>query len=160
MTTEEFIRQAAANQGNSVTETRYWVGVLIEELKRALIDEEKVTLFGLGNFQHKEHKGRTMKNLKGEQVQSQDSILIKFVPSIYIRDAVKDGLNSVEFERRMGKIRALKRGEYVPGAYLSGGRVINYDIRTGERLTQAGDPTGVRMDGVKLRPDESKTDAE
>ena len=62
-----------------------------------------------------------------------DSIMLKFVPSVYLKAAVKDQLTSTEFERRMEKIRALKRGEYVPGAYVSGGRLGSYDTYTGER---------------------------
>jgi nucleoid DNA-binding protein len=134
MNKEEFVRRAAANQGNTITETRYWVDLVLEELKMAVIDEEKVSLYGFGSFEHRQHKGRTMKNFEGEEFTCPDSTMLKFVPSIYLRDAVKDGIGAVEFERRMEKIRALKRGEYVPGAYVTGGRLGKFDQTTGERL--------------------------
>ena len=134
MNREEFVRRAAANQGNTITETRYWVDLVFEELKGAIIDEEKVSIYGFGTFEHRHHKGRTMKNFEGEKFTCPDTTMLKFVPSIYLRDAVKDGIGSVEFERRMDKIRALRRGEYVPGSYVSGGRLGKMDRYTGEKL--------------------------
>ena len=133
MNKEDFIRRAADNQGNTIMETRYWVDILLEELKKAIIDDEEVSLYGFGTFVHKPHKGRVMKNFEGKKINCPDSIMLKFVPSFYLKAAVKDQLTSTEFERRMEKIRALKRGEYVPGAYVSGGRLGSYDTYTGER---------------------------
>ena len=133
MNKEDFIRRAADNQGNTIMETRYWVDILLEELKKAIIDDEEVSLYGFGTFAHKPHKGRVMKNFEGKKINCPDSIMLKFVPSVYLKAAVKDQLTSTEFERRMEKIRALKRGEYVPGAYVSGGRLGSYDTYTGER---------------------------
>ena len=46
MNKEDFIRRAADNQGNTIMETRYWVDILLEELKKAIIDDEEVSLYG------------------------------------------------------------------------------------------------------------------
>ena len=58
MTRDEFIRAVAERQGNSITETRYWVDIIFEELKRSVLEEENVSIYGFGTFSHRRQKSR------------------------------------------------------------------------------------------------------
>lgn len=123
MTRDEFIRSVAERQGNSIMETRYWVDIIFEELKRAILEEENVSIYGFGTFSHRRQKSRRAADFNAKEYTYEDGVNLKFTPSIYLRNAVKDRLTWKEFEQRMARIRALKRGEYVPGYRQAGGRL-------------------------------------
>lgn len=128
MTKEEFIRSAAKHQKNSVLETRYWVDTILAELKRAIIEEERLDLYGFGKFEHIQNRGRMMKNSYGEEVYSKPWTKIKFTPSQYMKGAVKDHLTMEQLDERMKMIRAFNRGEDVPGIRcITNGRPVMVD---------------------------------
>lgn len=111
MNKKEFVRRAAKNQKNSILETRYWVDIVLEELKKAIVEEKNLDLYGFGKFEHVLMKGHNVRNPDGEITFCPSWTKVKFTPSRYIKAAVKDGLTAAEFGERMKAIRAFHRGE-------------------------------------------------
>lgn len=115
MTKVQFVRRAAANQGNTVAETRYWVDLILEELKKAVIEEEFVDLRGFGRFSHVHRKGFTRLTPQGEKQYQPPFDQIRFALSPYIRTAVALGLTYPQYCKNMEVFRAYRKGEEVPG---------------------------------------------
>lgn len=128
MTKKEFIRRVAKNQKNSILETRYWVDIVLEELKKAVIDEESIDLYGFGKFEHALMQGHNIRNpAEGKVIYHPAWVKLKFTPSKYVKAAIKDGLTAAEFEERLEDIRAFRRGENDKVRCVTNGRPVMKD---------------------------------
>lgn len=128
MTKREFIRRVAADNNVSIEKAKAWVDVIFETLRNSCIDNPEVNIYGFGKFEHKVRGAKVGRMPSGERVEIPPITKLRFTPSLYVADAVKDGIDSMQFGERMEKVRAIKRGEYVAGYALRKGVLVEVDI--------------------------------
>ena len=120
MNKAEFIKRVAFDHDVSVHAAGQWVNAIFRTLRDSVIDNDVVTISGLGRFEHKLVPARCIDLPTGGKVDVPDRMKLRFTPSKYIDGAVMDGITSMAIADRMEKINALMRGEHVPGYRLCG----------------------------------------
>lgn len=128
MTKREFIRRVAADNGVAIDKAKAWVDVIFDTLRDSCIDNPEVNIYGFGKFEHKVRGAKVGRLPTGEKVEIPPVTKLRFTPSLYVADAVKDGIDSMQFDDRMNKVRAIKRGEYVAGYALRKGVLVEVDV--------------------------------
>lgn len=128
MNKNEFSRYVADKNNLPYGKTNEWVTLIFSELANAILDDDIVHIYGVGKFIQKKRskdtpQSRTYKTPDGRIWDITDRPILKFKPSVYLHQAVRDGLNSDQFFERMKIINALKRGEEVPGYKLARGGI-------------------------------------
>lgn len=117
MNRDEVIRFIAADTGETITDCKKWMNIIIDGVCKCITNDDRVTLSGLGTFYHKSCLTRK-DNAFGHPVTISSKMKVKFIPATHLANAVADGLTAEEAAYRKEIVKALKRGEYVPGYQL------------------------------------------
>ena len=125
MNRDEVIRRIAADTGETIQDCAKWMRIIVDGVSKCIIDDDHVVLSGLGTFYHKE-PGRARPMSFGKENTAPSKIKVKFIPATHLANAVAEGLNSEEAMYRKEIVKALQRGESVPG----------YQLRYGTKIEQ------------------------
>lgn len=89
MTKENLINQVSQNTGVSKAQTKCVIEQTIEEIRNALVREEKVQIGGFGTFETRKRAERPGKNPKtGETIIIAERMMPKFRPGKALKDQV------------------------------------------------------------------------
>lgn len=128
MNKDEVIRYIAADTGETITDCKKWMNILIDGLYKCIVEDDRVTLTGLGTFYHKE-PGKPRPSSFGKPNTAPSKIKVKFIPATQLATAVAEGLTAEEAIYRKELVRALNRGEQIPG----------YQLRYGDKIERVED---------------------
>lgn len=123
MNRDEVIRQIAADTGETIQDCRKWMGIIVDGIGRCIVADDHVTITGLGTFYHKQ-PGKARPISFGRENTARSKIKVKYTPSTHIATAVAEGLNAEEAAVRKEIVKALHRGEQIPGYKLCYGHKI------------------------------------
>lgn len=90
MTKSEFVERVANRLNKRRKEASEWVEVVLDEIREALKEGEKVQLIPFGSFEVRERKGREGRNPRtGEKIQIADRRAAVFTAGKSLRDALE-----------------------------------------------------------------------
>lgn len=123
MNRDEVIRQIAADTGETIQDCRKWMGIIVDGIGRCIVADDHVTITGLGTFYHKQ-PGKARPISFGRENTAPSKVKVRYEPSQHLATAVAEGLTVEEAAYRREIVKALKRGEQVPGYRLCYGDKI------------------------------------
>lgn len=90
MTKSEFVERVATRMNKRRKEAAEWVEVVLDEIREALKEGEKVQLIPFGSFDVRERKGREGRNPRtGEKLQIAERRVTVFTAGKALRDALE-----------------------------------------------------------------------
>lgn len=127
MNRDEVIRRIAADSGESISDCRKWMGIIVDGISKCIVDDDHVTISGLGTFYHKQ-PGKARPMSFGKENTAASKVKVKFTPAAHMAIAVAEGLTADEAVVRKEIVKALHRGEHVAGYRLCyGGKIERVD---------------------------------
>lgn len=96
----------------------FWTELILQELRRCIIENDEVNLYGLGKFGRAELTDRELVTPEGRKINVNGHRRLKFVPSYHLKEAIARELTYEQFQDMVAKYKAVSRGEYMPGYYI------------------------------------------
>lgn len=96
----------------------FWFEFFLQELRRCIIENDEVNLYGIGLFAKSPVTERHLKSPEGREIHITPHRRLRFVPGYQLKNAIREELDYEGYQDMVEKYNACARGEYVPGYYI------------------------------------------
>lgn len=127
MNKTDLIRRVAKTCNVSIEDTSRWVNAIFDVLTDCILENEEVHIYGFGRFNHRRRKAYVGSLPSREAINIPAKTKLRFTPGVYFADAINDGITPDEYRERLEKIRAIRRGEHVPGYVVRKNRLVSIE---------------------------------